>query len=68
MADLLQQLPNGGAVVAVIVITLVFLKKQERYEDKISSVSKSFVDEIAAARRDYLERLDKIMREHNKSR
>ena len=68
MTELLQQLPNGGAVVAIIVITLIFLKKQERYEDKIGAIAKNFTDEMAAARKDYLERLDKLMREHNKSR
>jgi hypothetical protein len=63
MTELLQQLPNGGAVVAIIVVTWIFLKKQERYEDKMDTITKYFVSEIALARKEYLAQIQKLTRE-----
>jgi hypothetical protein len=58
--DILQQLPNGGAVVAVIAVVMIFLKRQERYEERMDVIADKFMSEIAAARKDYLERLDRL--------
>lgn len=57
--EILQHLPNGGAVVAIIAVVILFLKKQERYEDKLEIIVERFTAEIAQSRQDYLERLDR---------
>ena len=50
-SSLLENLPNGGAVVAIIAVVVLFLKKQERSEDAIK-----------AALLEYREHVDSIMR------
>jgi hypothetical protein len=64
--ELLNQLPNGGAVVAVIAVVVIFLKKQEHYEARmdaiaarIESIAAQFLAESSVARREYLDRLDR---------
>ena len=58
--ELLQHLPNGGAVVAVVVVVMIFLKKQEHYEGRMDAIASKFAQELSEARRDYLERLDRL--------
>lgn len=64
MEPLLQQLPNGGAVIAIIAVVVLFLKVQERGEDrretKLQEITTRFADEIQAAREDYLESLREL--------
>jgi hypothetical protein len=54
MEDLFQQLPNGGAVVAIIVVVWVFLKH-------IQSIADMFAKEVVQARKDYLQSLKDIV-------
>lgn len=58
MDTLLNQLPNGGAVVAIIVITWVFLRHQEQQELRQEAIVKVFLDEVRQARKEYLDRIN----------
>jgi hypothetical protein len=76
--DILQQLPHGGAVVAVIAVVMIFLnailavvmfvlKNQKDNKDRTAAVLEKFLAEVAdsrremgEARKDYLERLDRL--------
>lgn len=60
-ASILDQLPNGGAVVALITVVILFLKKQERSEDTIKDIVGTFTAEIAASRKEYREHVTGIM-------
>jgi hypothetical protein len=61
-ASLLSQLPNGGAVVAIICVVILFLKRAERSEEMIRSVVDSFTAETSASRAEYREHVGEIMR------
>jgi hypothetical protein len=58
--ELLQHLPNGGAVVAVVVVVMIFLKRQDTYDDRMQAIASRFADEIQASRKDYLEHLREL--------
>lgn len=61
MDSLLSNLPNGGAVLAIVVVVVFYLKHQERREDQVEAMIKVFTDEIASSRRDYLESLGRLV-------
>ena len=61
-ASLLESLPNGGAVVAILVVVGIFLKKQERSEDAIRAALAAYAADLASARREYREHIDSIMK------
>jgi hypothetical protein len=61
MESLLQQLPNGGAVVAIIVVVHFFLKH-------IQSIADMFAKEVVQARKDYLQSIEKIVEQKTKPR
>jgi hypothetical protein len=62
--DLLQHLPNGGAVVAVITVVVLFLRQhetqQKRYDDRMDVIMGKFLTELSDSRREYIARLDRI--------
>ena len=58
--SILQQLPNGGAVVALIAVVLIFIKRQDRAEERIEAIAKAFTAEIAQSRKDYLDHLREL--------
>lgn len=58
--EILNQLPNGGAVVAIIAVVMIFLKKQEHYEDRMDGIVSSFTAELAESRKDYLAQLNRL--------
>ena len=60
--SILEQLPNGGAVVATIVVVMLFLKKQERSEDTIRKLVDRFTAETATSRKEYREHITEIVR------
>jgi len=77
--ELLQALPNGGAVAAVIVVVLIFIKKQgeyearsaetrEKYEARIDRIVERCLGDLAAARKDYLDRIGRLMGDHDHDR
>ena len=66
-SSILQQLPNGGYVVAIIAVVVLFLKKQERHEDKVESIVNRFTDELASSRKEYLEHLRELTNPRRKS-
>jgi hypothetical protein len=58
--SILQQLPNGGAVVAIIAVVVIFLRRQDTSDARVEAIVKLFTDEIAASRREYVEHLREI--------
>jgi ferritin-like metal-binding protein YciE len=60
---LLDQLPNGGAVVAVITITVLFIRKLEKTEGMITHLIETFAAESSASRGEYREHVSEIMRQ-----
>jgi hypothetical protein len=59
--SLLDSLPNGGAVVAIIVVVMLFLRKIEQSEAIIKDITAAFVAETTAARNEYREHVSSIM-------
>ena len=59
--SMLEQLPNGGAVVAIIAVVVLFLKKLERSEDTIKEIVGAFTSETTASRQEYREHVTGIM-------
>lgn len=57
----MDQLPNGGAVVAVIAVVVLFLKEQARSHESIKVITEAFAAETRAARAEYREHVDSIM-------
>jgi hypothetical protein len=53
-------LPNGGAVVAIIAVVVIFLRRQDTSDARVEAIVKLFTDEIAASRREYVEHLREI--------
>jgi hypothetical protein len=60
--SILEHLPNGGAVVAVIAVVVLFLKKQERDADSIQKIVDAFMAETSVSRKEYREHITEIMR------
>jgi hypothetical protein len=60
-SSILDNLPNGGAVVATIAVVVLFLKKQESHEVTMKNVVDAFTKEITAARKEYLDHLTDVM-------
>jgi hypothetical protein len=58
--SLFSQLPNGGAVVAIIVIVVIFLKRQDHHDERLQAIANRFADDLAAARKDYLDHLREL--------
>ena len=74
--EIMEHLPNGGAVAAVIAVVIVFLKKQneyevraaesrEKYEARIDRIVERCLTDLAAARKDYLDRIGRLMGDHD---
>jgi hypothetical protein len=61
MGSLLQQLPNGGAVVAIILVVWIFLNKQDKRDDRMEAMVNRFTEEIDRARKDYLDNVKSIL-------
>jgi hypothetical protein len=59
--SILEHLPNGGAVVAVIAVVVLFLKQQERSADNIQKIVDAFMAETAVSRKEYREHITQIM-------
>ena len=53
--SILEQLPNGGAVVAVIAVVIIFLKATKE-------IVAAFTADTAASRKEYIEHTAEIMR------
>ncbi len=68
MTELLQQLPNGGAVVAVILVMWLAMKRQERSDERLEKIVAKFTDELALSRRQYLEHLNEHLNRSSSSR
>jgi hypothetical protein len=64
MENLLKELPNGGAVVAIIVVVMVFLKRSDKHDDAMKGIVTTFVSEVQAARKDYTAELAASRREY----
>lgn len=60
-ASLLNNLKEGGAVVAIIAVVILFLKKQEKSDQNIKDMVNSFQVEMAASHRDFREHVTGIM-------
>lgn len=59
--SLLDQLPNGGAVVAIIVVVGLFLRHVEKSNEVLRGVVAAFTAETSAARTEYREHVKAIM-------
>ena len=59
--SILEHLPNGGAVVAVIAVVVLFLKAQDQHQQSIRAVVDAFARETASARAEYREHVSAIM-------
>jgi len=68
METIFQLVPNGGIAVALIVMTHMFLKKQEKDDEKIHAVIKMLTEiytrEITLGRKDYIESVKEIIVMH----
>ena len=61
MDHLLTNLPNGGAVVAIVAVVVIFLRYQERRDNQTELIVKHFLDEVAVSRREYLDQIERIV-------
>ena len=59
--SILEQLPNGGAVVAIIAVVILFLKKQERSDDTIKEIVGAFTADTAVSRQEIREHMNRIL-------
>lgn len=59
--SLIDQLPNGGAVIAIIVVVVVFLKKLDRTDEALARIVAMFTAETTASRKEYREHVTGIM-------
>lgn len=59
--SIMNQLPNGGAVVAIITVVILFLKKQERSDETIAKIVEIFTAETTASRMEYRNHVTSIM-------
>jgi hypothetical protein len=62
-SGIIENLPNGGAVVAVITITVLFIRKLEKTEGMIQHLVETFMGETIASRAEYREHVSEIMRQ-----
>lgn len=60
---LLQQLPNGGAVVAIIVVVTLFLRHVEKSNETLRAIVATFAAETTSARHEYREHVGAIMQQ-----
>lgn len=60
-AALIDQLPNGGAVVAIIVVVGLFLRHVEKGNETLRGIVSAFASETTAARQEYREHVSAIM-------
>jgi hypothetical protein len=60
MDSLLNNLPNGGAVVAIIVVVWFFLSRQDKSDGHMETIVSRFTQELAQARKDYLDHLKEL--------
>jgi hypothetical protein len=67
MEHLLQNLPNGGAVVAIIVVVWFFLSRQDKSDAQVKAIVESFTQELAHTRKDYLDHLRELTRPKDRS-
>ena len=63
MDSLLSQLPNGGGFVGVIVVVVLFLRKQDASETSMKEIVKSFTAETTASRSEYRAHVSEIMQQ-----
>ena len=60
MEELLQNLPNGGAVVALLVCTWFFLNRQDKGDANMKAIVDSFTHELNESRKAYLDHLKEL--------
>ena len=60
----LNTLPNGGAVAAILVLSWLHMKQQERYESKQAEMQARFLDEVSVARREFFGELSESRRDY----
>jgi hypothetical protein len=65
-ATLLESLPNGGAVVAIIVVVILFLRKIEASESTMKDITAAFLAECKEARKDYREHITSVLEHFHK--
>lgn len=58
---LLEQLPNGGAVVAIIVVVVLCFRRVKESEDTLKQLVATFVTEAKDSRKEYREHITEIM-------
>jgi hypothetical protein len=58
---LADQLPNGGAVVAVITVVGLFLRHVEKSNETLRGIATAFTAETIAARAEYRDHMTAIM-------
>jgi hypothetical protein len=68
MEHLLQNLPNGGAVVAIIVVVWFFLSRQDKNDAHVAAIVDTFTKELAQSRKDYLDHLRELTRPKDRTR
>lgn len=61
MDHILQTLPNGGAVVAIIAVVMLFHKQQAARDAREEVIVRHFLAALEQARGDYLESLEKVV-------
>ena len=64
MDGILQQLPNGGAVVALIAVVILFIRHQEHRDDKNDAIAIRFAEEVADARREFVAEIAATRKEY----
>lgn len=62
MEQLLTNLPNGGAVVALIVVVWFFLARQDKSDVHVAAIVERFTQELNESRKAYLEHLKELTR------
>ena len=66
MDQLLQNLPNGGAVAAILVCTWFFLNRQDKGDANMKSIVETFTHELNEARKAYLDHLRELTKPKDK--
>ena len=59
--ELLQMLPGGGSVVALIVTVILFLKQQEKTQQGLSQITDTFNARIASTQSSFQDQVKDLM-------
>ena len=59
--EILKAMPNGGAVIALIAVVILFLKKQDRTDQMLGEITARFAAEVQSDRQAFQSQLAALM-------